>query len=155
MPDRSQLPIIVWPRWADSASWWTQSGSFSAGARRSTRKRGGDQTAVISAASDVRNRPPTAKPTPTTAAAYSPRTNVPAIGAAGRDAGRRGAEAEPEREPGGHDGDRREGAEAAGDDPAARPSGRASSISSRPPFSSEAHPATSVAPARPAKMNSI
>ena len=36
-PTGSHAPIIGWPRWAVRASWWTQSGSLSAGARRSMR----------------------------------------------------------------------------------------------------------------------
>ena len=36
------MPTIGWPRWAVRASCWTQSGSFSAGARRSIEERRDD-----------------------------------------------------------------------------------------------------------------
>ena len=37
IPKASHWPIIGWPIWAVRASWWNQSGSLRAGARRSMR----------------------------------------------------------------------------------------------------------------------
>ena len=69
IPNGSHTPTMGWPRWAVSASWWTQSGRFSGGATRSIRYVTSTTIAAISAAIEVRHTPPTATPTPTIAAA--------------------------------------------------------------------------------------